>query len=59
MKTQPANAEPPPPADGSGSAHARGTCEAAGGSCMHMTAAIACATKPEGTCQPDHFCCGM
>jgi len=65
---QPANTEPAPAGDGSatpmegsgaGSAAAAGSCEAAGGQCMQMQAAISCSGRPEGTCPENHFCCKL
>ena len=67
---QPANTEPAPAGDGSGSgaatdgsgagsAAAAGSCEAAGGQCMAMQAAISCSARPEGACPQNHFCCKL
>ncbi len=66
---QPANTEPTPAGDGSASAPAgdgsgagtaaAGSCEAAGGQCMQMQAAISCSSRPEGTCGANEFCCKL
>lgn len=56
----PADPAPEPaPADPAAPPPAAGTCQAAGGSCVPLTATVACKSKPEGTCDEGQYCCEM
>jgi ABC-type glycerol-3-phosphate transport system substrate-binding protein len=56
--TKPAPAPAPVAAPESQPAtHTMDACQAAGGTCVPMTATVACASQPAGLCGADQICC--
>ena len=45
--------------DMAGSAAPDAACKAAGGTCINVTAAVACGKKVEASCPQNEYCCAM